>query len=235
MRPAALTALFALGCVPALPPPAHYAPDAPVAADTAPAAEVGVYGGVLPTVGGGYTYPLPQQPAFALEGRGQVGISHAAISPGIWWRSHPEEHAGHHVGVRLGLAAGSGDVIAFVPYRMPYGGGGLAIQYAYGLPRSPLGAVSATLSADGLVPLHYLLQQTIPTTDANGEEILAAPLPSVYGGLNLRWDLPATERLAIWLGASIDVSMWGYFLPGASMGARWTPAGRSGADHHSPP
>ncbi|MCB9796443.1 MAG: hypothetical protein H6741_27420 [Alphaproteobacteria bacterium] len=228
----ALLPLLLAGCLPALPPPAHYTPDAPVSADVEPAVEAGVYLGVLPTAGGGLSYPLPKAPAIVLEGRGQVGLTHAAVSPGVWWRTRPEEHAGHHLGVRVGGVVGAGDFLGVAAFRMPYVGGTLGGQYVYGMPRPKLGSFSASLSVEVLAPI--LVESGIPSTDANGQEYLALPLPVGYGGLDLRWDIPLADRVALWLGFSADVGVYGYLLPGASLGARWTPSSSS-APHHSPP
>jgi len=218
---AALAALPAAACIPALPPPSHYAPMSPNAALDGNATEVVASVTYFPNLAFTHSRSLEGLPALVFDAQAQLGLTFGSVSPGLWVRSRGGETTGGHVGARLGVVGGTGDFLGFLPYQMPFAGPTLHLQYASGWGGKRLGGVAVTLGAEGAAPL---FPEAIEIDDDDVDDdvdVTAIPVYVVYGSLDLRLDIPAGDKVAIVLGGGVDVAMWGYFLPTGTLGVRF--------------
>ncbi len=126
--------LLQAGCVVQhIPPPAH--PGAPMTPVTSSA------GGLDVGVGGEFLLYLPVayharaakavslgEGPLSLELGGNLGSGWAAVNPALHWTPRPRPGSDWHLGLRMGLVAGAGDILGTQPLADPFLGGSLHAQ-----------------------------------------------------------------------------------------------------------
>lgn len=210
------------GCVAVMPPPAHYIPLGPVSAQAPrrPAVELGAALGFPPQVGATYSRPFEGAPALVGDVSGQLGFTSALAAAGVTLRTRPEEHAGGHVGVRLGAIGGVGDLRGRSRFGLPFAGGEGDLQVAWGWGQRA-GAFTVNLGFQATVPI---TDREFTFEDLRGDTITDTPLAGIYGTLDSRVDLPLNEDVAVVLGGGFDFPYFIGILPRAAAAVRWTPA-----------
>ena len=184
-------------------------PVAAVSVDTEPRTDVGASLGTTFNVSLGRSIPL-NTPVLVGELRGQLGITHAAFTPGLWIRTTPERRNQLHFGTRVGLAAGAGDLTGFRPFRAPWLGPSLHLQLATGW--GERGAFSVSLGSEYTVP------PIIDFTDSDGNAVVM--IPGFWSSLDFRVEVPVGEGAALVLGGGAQA----FYLspaPFVSIGARF--------------
>jgi len=177
-------------------------------------------GAIWPTLTVGHSVPLADVPAVVFDLHGQLGTTHVLAAPGMWLRTRPESHPGFHFGMRLGWAVGTGDLIGFLPFTMPFAGPTLHLQFAHGFERH-LGALALTLGGEITWPI---APAAFPYTDEDeeGATITVLPVPIWYLSADLRWDVALGENVALVLGGGVDFPYTeAAVLPTGSIGIRF--------------
>jgi hypothetical protein len=130
-------ALPSAGClVMHVPPPAH--PGAPMTPVTAAGEglDVGVGGSSYLSVPIAYharaakAFTVAEGP-FTIELGGNLGSGWAALNPALHWAPEMRPGSRWHPGLRLGLVAGSGDILGYEPFAAPFVGASLHAQGAW--------------------------------------------------------------------------------------------------------
>lgn len=201
-------------CLPGFPAPSHLAAMTPAAGYRGEAVEVTAAVTFAPSLGASYVVPWKKHPWLLVDGQFQGGATHAQVNPGVWFASRPGQDGGHF-GTRLGVIAGTGDILGLFDFVMPYAGGNLVLQYAY--TRAPGGIFSVSLSGDAVIPL-FEMSRTY--TDSDGTEATAVALPNAYVGLDLRDDIRIGDRTFLVLGIGVDYGVL-MILPEATVGLRF--------------
>lgn len=215
-----LSLLFAAGCVPGIPAPAHYSAVGPAPTyDRAMGEATATPISLPPSLAAAYTAPLTEQPFLMPEIQGQVGPTHASVSPALWIVTRPGLDGGHF-GARIGGAAGTGDILGVFDFYMPYAGPTLHLQFADRFPNRA--TFSATLGGELLFPL-FPDAFVQPYTDSNGNVVTAIPSPVLWVGADVRGDLPVGDRAWLIVGGGFDfgVSLWPIVTPNVTLGLRF--------------
>lgn len=213
--------VLSMGCIPAMPPPAHYVPLQPVStlAVGTPTAEIGAALGFPPQLSASYASAFRGAGALVGDVALQPGATSFLGTTGITLRTRPRHSQGLHLGLRLAGIAGTGDMFGVSHYKMPFVGGEGTIQLGLGM-KNPMGAWVVNFGAQGMLPL---TEQEYDYVDGSGAEILARPIPGIFGTIETRFDLPLSHSAALMFGAGLDVAWILTPFPRAAFGVRWSP------------
>ena len=207
--------LLLAGCIPTIAPPAHYAAMGPTVAVDQPEVEVAASCCFLPALGVAYDAPLGDGGRLAGQIQGQLGPTHGAVTPALFIRNRDGRT---RYGLRIGATAGMGDIYA-LPYKMPWGGGGLHFGMV-----TPVGREHEsrfTFAAGGEVGLPaYFIADDWTVVDDNGNEVIVAPFPNAFVSVDLRYDIATQRDLWFFIGGSLDVSIYGIPIPAVTLGGR---------------
>jgi hypothetical protein len=210
-----LSLLLLTGCLPTIAPPAHYAAMGPTVAVEEPEIEVAASCCFLPAVGMAYDTPLGEGGRLAGQLQGQLGPTHGSVTPALFIRNR-EGHTRY--GLRIGATAGMGDIYA-LPYKMPWGGGGLHFVLSTATGRDERSRFTFATGAEVSWPAYFYDENWV-VTDDNGQQVVILPLPNAFISLDLRYDIATSRKLWFFIGGGVDVSIYGFPVPALTLGGR---------------
>ncbi len=201
-------ALPAAGCI-IVPPHSHMQPVSAVSVDDEARTDIGLSLGSTLNASLSRTIPLGT-PVFVPELRGQLGPSHAAFTPGLWIRTPGEKRNELHLGSRIGLAAGSGDLIGFRRFIAPWVGPSLHLQLASGW--GERGAFSFSVGGEYTWPIQG-------SFDVDGDDVVIM-IPGFWLSADLRVEVPIGSGAALVLGGGVQ-ALYMEPAPFVSLGAKF--------------
>ncbi len=190
---------FLAGCIPAVPPAAHFTPVVAGSVAVQPTTSVEV--STMPALAVTQLVPVPGAPILAFDARAQGSLSYGSIGPGLWLRTRGAQHDGFHLGFRLGGDVGTGDIGGFLPWQMPFAGGSFSAQAAHGYQET--GAFAVTFTMDVQVPFNTTDVAVLVEDTVSGDILEVIPIPAFYNQLDLRLDAPIADRVAFSVGGGL--------------------------------
>lgn len=222
---------FAVACVPALPPPAHWGstPATILREET-----TGVVTGSC-CLAGNVDVAVPVADIAVVDAGAQVNSNHVAGSVGVWIRSAGDADTSARGGARFAAVGGTGDLLGAIPFAMPFAGaqfvGQYAVQYDQGSVFAFTGGaeLSVPLTPDRSMQDITSTVTTLTTTGPGTLEVqeqqvvVAVPLPILWVLLDATGEFPiAQDRVAIVIGGQLRLAIWPIPIPipTASLGLR---------------